>query len=76
MIESYNKSTRWKKFMADSKDFGALLGAILLGVVGGIVAAAILDALTPPKCPYCGSTVCQGDPVCGSCGQALYWGRA
>ena len=61
--------------MAGGKDFSALLGGIVLGVLGGIVAAAILNALTPPKCPYCGATVRQGDPICGSCRQALYWGR-
>ena len=62
--------------MANGKDFGTVLGGIALGIIGGMVAAAIIDALTPPKCPYCGSVVHKGDQVCGTCREPLYWRHA
>ncbi len=61
--------------MTTGKDFGNTVGAILVGIVGGIVAAAILDAITTPKCPICKQNIQQGAPVCPNCGRLLQWTR-
>lgn len=59
--------------MATGKDFGSAVGAAILGIVGGIAIAAILDALTSPKCPVCKNAVQRGVPVCPHCSSFLRW---
>lgn len=65
----------WQRFMANGKDLSALLGGILLGILGGIVAAAIINALAEPKCPGCQRVIQQGVPTCPHCGTFLQWGN-
>lgn len=35
------------------KDLSEAIGAIILGIVGGLALGAIIEAVTKPKCPNC-----------------------
>jgi hypothetical protein len=51
-----------------------IVGAIFLGIVGGLIAAAILDALigTVP-CPVCNQRIRRGTTPCPHCQTTLRW---
>lgn len=57
------------------KELGEAVGAILLGIVGGLALAAILEAVTKPKCPVCKNTIEKGIAVCPHCQTWLQWGQ-
>lgn len=57
------------------KEFGEAIGAILLGILGGLALAAILEALTKPKCPVCKHTIEKGITICPHCQASLQWGQ-
>jgi predicted amidophosphoribosyltransferase len=55
-------------------DAGEILGAILVGVLGGLIAVAIIDALTGnASCPTCHQQVKKGVTSCPHCGTTLRW---
>jgi len=74
MINVNQELRWWKKFMAGGKDFSTALGGMVLGILGGILAAAVLDALLKPKCPICKEVIQRGVPTCPHCGSFLQWG--
>jgi len=74
MIDINQKPKWWKKFMATGKDFSTVFGGVLLGILGGIVAAAILNTLTLPRCPICKHVIQRGVSICPHCGSFLQWG--
>lgn len=59
--------------MGSSQDAIGTLGGIILGVLGGIALAAIIDALIGTRCPVCGGRIEEGVPVCPHCHSALEW---
>ncbi|HEX9896425.1 MAG TPA: hypothetical protein VGA85_02020 [Dehalococcoidales bacterium] len=59
---------------SSGKELGEALGAIFLGIVGGLALASILEALTKPKCPVCKNTVEKGTVICPHCSAWLQWG--
>lgn len=53
---------------------GEVLGAIVVGVLGGLIAAAIIDALIGnASCPACHQQVRRGVTPCPHCGTTLRW---
>jgi hypothetical protein len=52
---------------------GEAIGAILLGIIGGVALGAILEAVSKPKCPVCKQTIEKGVPVCPHCSSCLTW---
>ena len=74
MIATSRTLKQCRGFMANGKDLSNLIGGILLGILGGIVAAAIINALTAPKCPHCQGVVQRGVPRCPHCDIFLVWG--
>ena len=56
----------------DDDDWGGLLG-IVAGVGLGLLGAAIIDALTKPKCPNCGFAVERNTSYCNNCQTILRW---
>ena len=54
-------------------DFENALGAVVLGVLGGIAVAAILSALTGAKCPVCNNQLIRGVRECPHCHAPLRW---
>ena len=70
-----NLKLRWlQKLMATGKDVGSAIGAVALGIIGGIIAAAIINALRPIRCPGCQNTIQRGIQRCPTCGIFLQWG--
>lgn len=58
--------------MADNKA-GGVFATIILGVLGGLAAIAVINALTKPKCPVCNNEVPRGANPCPHCFTALKW---
>lgn len=56
------------------QDFGEFIGAAIVGIVGGLFIAAILDSLFSPKCPVCKQTIPKGANPCPKCQTSLRWG--
>jgi len=56
-------------------DAGEAIAAIILGVLGGILLAAILSSIFSKKyrCPNCNNFVTKGTPCCPACNAALRW---
>ncbi len=40
------------------------IGAIILGVIGGLALGAIIEAVAKPKCPVCHSTIEKETIIC------------
>lgn len=55
------------------KNIGEAIGAILLGIVGGIALAAVLKYFSHPKCPVCHNQIQAGVSPCPFCCTALRW---
>ena len=49
------------------------IGGLLLGILGGLLAVAIIDSLSGPKCPVCGAKVPKGSTACQNCNNWLLW---
>ncbi len=53
------------------------IGGVVLGIAAaiglGLLGAAIIDALTKPKCPNCRNSVERNTPYCKNCGTILRW---
>lgn len=61
-------------FMSNGgKDFGVAVGAILLGILGGMILAAVLDRFGNYKCPVCHKQIQRGASNCPNCHVALRW---
>ena len=56
------------------EEIGKAIGAVILGIAAGALTAAIIDALTKPKCPVCRNTINKGTAVCPHCNTWLQWG--
>jgi hypothetical protein len=61
-----------KRKKADSL---GIIGAILIGLLGGMAAIALLLLLSKPKCPHCHNDIEKGTPICPHCNIPLQWGR-
>ena len=55
------------------RDLGEAVGAIILGIVGGLALGAIIEAVTKPKCPVCHNTIEKETIVCPHCSSWLQW---
>lgn len=55
------------------KDLGEAIGAIFLGILGGLALGAILEALSKPKCPVCGNPIEKEAIICPHCSAWLQW---
>ena len=56
----------------DDEIIGAIIG-IAAGAALGLLGAAIIDALTKPKCPNCGALIDRDAPYCKNCHIPLRW---
>lgn len=60
--------------MPDDGNAGEALGAIVLGIVGGLAALAFLDAIFgTTSCPVCQNRVRRGVTRCPNCQTLLRW---
>ena len=87
MVEKLKRSrlnigilTRLKNFfkkgvkMVDMKRVGEVVGAVALGIIGGLVAASIVNYLTRQyECPSCRQQITQGVRKCPHCKTYLEW---
>jgi hypothetical protein len=55
------------------KDLGEAIGAIILGIVGGLALGAILEAINRPRCPVCQQQIQRGIDYCPNCHTLLRW---
>ncbi len=51
---------------------GAIIG-IIAAILFGLLAVAIINALSKPKCPNCGNFVDRNSPYCQKCHTVLRW---
>ena len=60
----------------NSEDDGLLeaIGTVVLGILGGIAFAAILEALSGSRCPVCNAQVQRNSNQCPNCHTPLEWG--
>lgn len=56
------------------QELGTIIGAAIVGIVGGLVVIAILDSIFSPKCPVCKQTIPKGANPCPNCYTSLRWG--
>jgi len=69
----YITSSRERK-MTDSKQIEEAIGAIILGIFGGMIAASIINYLTKRStCPVCKQQIKQGTNRCPYCQTYLEW---
>lgn len=54
-------------------NIGAVIGAIILGIVGGVVLTALLEQLSRYRCPVCQQEIRRGISYCPNCHIALRW---
>jgi uncharacterized protein (UPF0212 family) len=54
-------------------NFGEFLASALIGLAGGVVVAAILSAMSKPKCPYCQYEIEKGMRQCPNCNNFIQW---
>ena len=60
--------------MTNGKKVGEALGAIALGVIGGLIAASIINYLLDrPKCPVCKKQIPRRALQCPYCKSYLEW---
>jgi len=60
--------------MTDTKQVEEAIGAIVLGILGGLVAASIINYLTKRStCPVCKQPIQQGITRCPHCQTFLEW---
>lgn len=52
---------------------GTAIGAIILGVLGGLALKAVVDYIGRPKCPVCERHVRPGVNQCPKCHTVLRW---
>jgi len=61
-------------FMSNGgQNVGTAIGAIILGILGGIVLAALLDQFGRHRCPVCQQQIQRGVNYCPNCHIALRW---
>ncbi len=54
-------------------DFGELIASAIIGLAGGVIIAAILSAISKPKCPYCQYEIVKGVQQCPNCNNYIQW---
>jgi hypothetical protein len=59
--------------MGKGGDVSEAIAAVLLGIAGGLAAAALIDYLSSSKCPVCNNRIPRGTAQCPSCGVVLEW---
>lgn len=55
------------------RNIGAAIGAIILGIVGGMVLVALLDQFGRYRCPVCQQQIQRDVSYCPNCHVALRW---
>ncbi len=55
------------------EDILAGIAGVIVGIIGGLAIAAILDAILKPKCPVCNNPLEYGEEYCPKCKTALRW---
>lgn len=55
------------------KNVGEAIGTIILGIVGGMALAALVDYLTGYQCPVCQQRIRRSMSRCPNCHSELRW---
>ena len=59
--------------MSNGQNIGDVIGAIILGIVGGIVLAELAKRMTRSRCPVCQTEIQYGVSHCPQCYTLLSW---
>lgn len=57
-------------------NLGEAIGTIIVGILGGIALAALLEWLIGPRCPVCQEQIHRGVSFCPHCQTPLTWSQA
>jgi hypothetical protein len=73
MLNSIHLKRGLKMAGNSGKEVGEAIGAIILGIVGGLALGAIIEAISKPKCPVCNQTIEKNTAICPHCSASLQW---